>query len=79
MSTWPSWNSSQAAAYQLPVSATGSQVPSQRVAKESSTTVAIMAMRLRRKKPTSTHSTVLHSFAQIVVSRIILCRQKPSR
>ena len=53
ISTSSSWNSFQAAAYQRVVKPAGSQVPSQRVAKELTTTVAIIARRLTTKKPTS--------------------------
>src|SRR5689334_11650272 len=69
--TSPSWNSSQAEAYQRVVQPSGSQVPSQRVAKESVTTVPIMAKRLITKNPTSVQIAAAQSFEASVVSRII--------
>ncbi len=45
ISTSPSWNSRQADEYQRVVQPAGSQVPSQRVAKDEVTTVAIIAER----------------------------------
>src|SRR4051812_28767798 len=65
-----SWNSSQAARYQRLVQPAGSQVPSQRVANELVTTVAIIAKRLRTKKPTSVQTVMAQSRAASVVSRI---------
>src|SRR3546814_10698240 len=64
VSTDPSWNSLQDELYHRVVSPAGSQVPSQRVAKELVTTLAIIASRLRTKKPTKTQdrkSKRLHS------------------
>src|SRR4029453_13310257 len=49
----------------------GSQVPSQRVAKELVTTVAIMARRLRTKNPVTVQTAAAQSFAVAVVSRIM--------
>src|SRR5687767_12910572 len=70
-STSPSWNSFHAEVYQRVVQPCGSQLRSQRVAKEFVTTVAIIAKRLRTKKPTRTQTAVAQSFAPMVVSRII--------
>ena len=49
--TLDSWNSFQALKYHFVVKPTGSQVPSQRVAKELTTTAAITPMRLRMNRP----------------------------
>src|SRR3954466_11787999 len=64
-----SWNSSQAARYQRVVQPAGNQVPSQRVAKELVTTVAIMARRLRTKKPVTPQTAAAPSFPLTGVSR----------
>jgi hypothetical protein len=71
VSTSPSWNSSQAEVYHRVVHPTGSQVPSQRVANELVTTVAIIANRLSTKNATSTQTAAAQSFARTLVSRII--------
>src|SRR3954447_4430669 len=60
-----SWNSFHAAKYQRVVQPAGNHVPSQRVANELVTTVAIMPNRLITKKPTNTHTAVRHSRAPI--------------
>src|SRR5688572_1923560 len=69
MRTSSSWNSLQAALYQRVVQPLGSQVPSQRVAKELVTTAAIMPNRLRTKKPTSAQTAIAHSLAPMPVPR----------
>src|SRR4051794_40488787 len=69
--TSQSWNSLQAEEYQRVVKPTGSHVPSQRVAKELVTTVAIIANRLMTKKPTRNQMAAAQSFEPSVVSRII--------
>ena len=61
ISTSSSANSAQAAAYHFPVHAAGSQVPSQRVPNELTTTLAINASRLATKNPVTTQMTVDHS------------------
>src|ERR687897_1296493 len=66
-----SWNSFQAEEYHRVVQPAGSQVPSQRVAKELVTTVPIIASRLTMKKPTSDQTATAQSFEPIVVSRIM--------
>src|SRR3954453_15131775 len=60
-----SWNSFHAARYQRVVQPAGNHVPSQRVANELVTTVAIMPNRLITKKPTNTQTAVRHSRAPI--------------
>jgi hypothetical protein len=49
----------------------GSQVPSQRVANELVTTVAIMARRFRTKNTVSVQTAAAQSFARTFVSRIM--------
>ncbi len=71
--TFESWNSRHASKYQRVVQPAGSHVPSQRVAKELTSTAAMTARRLRTKRPASAHTAKRHSFEPMPWSRIMAC------
>src|SRR5262249_5862194 len=69
--TLDSWNSFQASKYQRVVQPAGSQVPSQRVAKELRMTAAITPTRLRTKSPVTAQTAKRQIFDAGPRSRIM--------
>src|SRR5579875_1866141 len=73
-----SWKSLQASEYQCVASPGGSQVPNQRVAKESMITTAITAKTLMTKTTTTAQMAIRHSRAPSPSSRIMASSFRPA-